>query len=67
MPGGELALSASVASVSTSRSRSWSDELDRRREALARRGGGLVAERRGCREVGLDRLNVPFDVHVTSI
>ena len=40
---------------------------DRSREPLACHGGGLVAERSGCRKVGLDCLNVPFDVHVTSI
>ena len=40
--------------------------LDRRRETLARGRGRLVAERGSRREVGLDGLNVSFDVHVTS-
>ena len=45
-------------------------ELERCRdgggEALARRGRRLVAERGGRREVGLDCVNVPVDVHVTE-
>jgi hypothetical protein len=40
---------------------------DRRGESFARRRRGLVTERSRGREVGLDRLNVSFDVHVTSI
>ena len=40
---------------------------DRRCEPLARRRGRLVTECGRGREVGLDRLNVSFDVHVTSI
>ena len=37
--------------------------LDRRREPLAGCDRGLVAERGGCREVGLDGLHVTVDVH----
>ena len=40
---------------------------ERRGESLARCCRGLVTERSRGREVGLDRLNVSFDVHVTSI
>ena len=40
---------------------------DGRGEALAGDGRSLVTECGGCREVGLDGLNVSFDVHVTSI
>ena len=45
-------------------------QLERRRDgsgqALACRSRGVVAERRGCREIGLDCLNVPFDVQVVE-
>ena len=40
---------------------------DGRCEPFPGRGDRLVAESGGGCEVGLDRLNVTFDVHVTSV